>query len=318
MSSHGVINSIFRVSTRLFLPDLARQMEAEGTFQIDANPEGALCEADYMRVEDFGADTTIFVFSGLDILYAGLARYEFQKVLRQIGVRANFVFLRDCQRSGFFVRPDGEPGGEAFYEDLIATLIERLGSSHNIALGSSIGGTSAIMYGTRCGMQHIITFGAPFEIDVYTKPRRFLRSLFDIKKLFTEPLGYMEILLVTVASGWAVRQILNRADLEKVPDLIGEFRNAPVRPQVSAFYGATAWPDVEQAQYLDGFSEVTLLPVPTGRHNSPAFMKKKGYFATSIAREIERHLQAPVESKAPAPAVPATAVKNRTSCSSSQ
>jgi len=295
MSNHGVLNTIFRVSTRLFLPDLARQMEVEGTFQIDSNPEGALCEADYMRVEDCGADTTIFVFSGLDILYAGMARFEFQKVLREIGVEANFVFLRDCQRSGFFMRPDGGPGGEVFYEDLIRTLIRRLGSSHNIALGSSIGGSSAIMYGTRCGMQHIITFGAFFEIDVYTRPRRVVRSLFDVKKLFSEPLGYIEILLVTVASGWAVRQVVKRADLIKVPDLIGEFRDAQPRPAVSAFYGATAWPDVEQAQYLAEFPEVTLLPVPTGRHNSPAFMKKRGHFASSIAEQIQRHLRPKVE-----------------------
>ena len=295
MSNYGVMNTIFRVSTRLFLPELARQMEAEGTFQIDSNPEGALCEADYMRVEDCGADTTIFVFSGLDILYAGMARFEFQKVLSEIGIEANFVFLRDCQRSGFFVHPDGAPDGQVFYEELIRGVIKRLGSSHNIALGSSIGGSSAIMYGTRCHMQHIVTFGAPFEINVYTKPRRVLRSLFDIRKIFVEPMGYMEILLVTVASGWAVRQILKRAELTRVPDIINEYRNASPRPAVSAFYGATAWPDVEQAQYLAEFPEVALLPVPTGRHNSPAFMKKKGYFATRIAAEIQRHMRPKVE-----------------------
>lgn len=291
MSNHGVLNTIFRVTTRLFLPELARQMEAEGTFQIDSNPVGALCEADYMRVEDCNADTTIFVFSGLDILYAGMARFEFQKVLREIGVEANFVFLRDCQRSGFFVAPDGATNGQEFYESLINDIMKRLGSSHNIALGSSIGGTSAIMYGIRCGMQHIVTFGAPFEINVYTKPRRVLRSLFDLRKMVTEPMGYMEILLVTVSSGWAVRQILSRAKLEHVPDIIGEYRATAQRPAVSAFYGATAWPDVEQARYLAEFPEVTLLPVPTGRHNSPAFMKKKGCFASSIAREIEGHMR---------------------------
>lgn len=299
MSAYGIVNTIFRVSTRIFLPDLARQMEAEGTFQLDANPVGALEEADYVRVENNGADTTVFVFAGLDVLYAGMARFEFQKVLRAIGVKANFVYLRDCQRSGFFVRPDGEPGGSAFYEEVINRIKGELGSRHHIALGSSIGGTSAIHFGVQCGFEHIITFGAPFEFDVYTRPRRVFRSVFDIKKVFTEPMGYLEILLVTVTAGWAVRQILRRADFDEFPDFVGLYRAASPRPAISAFYGATAWPDVEQAQYLAEFPEVHLRPVPTGRHNSPAFMKKHGTFAPSIAEEIQRYMDVPAPIQEP-------------------
>lgn len=271
------------------MPDLARRMEAEGQFEFEDSAATALEEANYMLVEDNGAPVTIVVFSGFDVLYAGLARYEFQGVLRRIDFNANLVFLRDCQRNAFFVTPDGRPGGDVFYEKVINGVLDRLGATHNIALGSSIGGTSAIIFGTRCKFQHIISFGAPFELDVYTRPRRLLISLFDIKKFFTEPSAYWEMLLVTSAAVWGVQQILRRAMVDAVPDIIGNYRAMENRPYISAFYGETAWPDVEQVQYLKGIPEVTLLPVPTGRHNTPVFMKRQGSFDAAMAAEIARH-----------------------------
>lgn len=292
-----------RVFLRICMPDLARRMEAEGQFTVEDDAANALEEANYLLIEDNGAPVTIVIFSGLDVLYAGLARYEFQGVLRRIDFDANLVFLRDCQRTGFFVSPDGEPGGEVFYERVINEVLDRLGAQHNIALGSSIGGTSAIIYGTRCNFQHIISFGAPFEFDVYTRPRRVLKSLFDGKKFFTEPAAYWEMLLVTSAAAWGVRQILRRAKLTRVPDIVGRYRSREDRPYISAFYGETAWPDVEQAQFLADIPEVTLLPLPTGRHNTPVFLKRQGTFESTMATEIARHYKpagtAPTEMVSP-------------------
>lgn len=278
-----------RILLRAVMPDLAQRMDAEGQFEVTNDAASALEEANYMLVEDRGAPITIFIFSGLDVLYAGLARYEFQGVLRKLGFDANLVFLRDCQRLAFHVTPDGKPGGDRFYEQVINDVKARLGASHNIALGSSIGGTVAIIFGTRCNFDHIISFGAPFEFDVYSRPRRILKSLFDVKKFFQEPSGYWEMLLVTPASLWAVRHLLRRAQIEKVPDILGDYRRKEPRPYISAFYGETAWPDVEQVQYLKEFPEVTLLPVPTGRHNTPVVLKRRGCFAETMAREILRH-----------------------------
>jgi len=281
--------NILRVFLRLCMPDLAQRMDAEGQFEVQDSAANALEEANYMRVEDNGAPITIFIFAGLDVLYAGMARYEFQGVLRKLGVDANLVFLRDSQRAAYFVTPDGQPGGDAFYEQVINEVKERLGSTHHIALGSSIGGTAAIIYGTRCNFDHIISFGAPFEFDVYSRPRRILSSLFDVKKFFVEPSGYWEMLLVTSASLWAVRQLVRRAKLEKVPDILGRYRAQSPRPYISAFYGDTAWPDVEQVERLKEFPEVTLLPVSTGRHNTPVVLKRRGEFADVMVREILRH-----------------------------
>ncbi|MBX3176484.1 MAG: hypothetical protein KF886_03920 [Candidatus Hydrogenedentes bacterium] len=278
-----------RVFLRVFMPDLAQRMDAEGQFQVEDDAANALEEANYMLVEDRGAPVTIVVFSGLDVLYAGLARFEFQGVLRRIDFDANLVFLRDCQRAAFFVAPDGSPGGHAFYEDAINRVLGRLGAAHNIALGSSIGGTAAIIFGTRCNFHHIISFGAPFELDVYTRPRRLMTSIFDFKKFFTEPAAYWEMLLVTSAAIWGVRHILRRAQLNAIPDFAGAYRARPDRPHISAFYGETAWPDVEQAQYLKDIPEVSLHPLPTGRHNTPVFLKKTGAFESTMAAEITRH-----------------------------
>ena len=254
-----------RVFLRVFMPDLAQRMDAEGQFEVRDSAIDALEEANYMRIEDNGAPITIFIFSGLDVLYAGMARYEFQGILRKLDVDANLVFLRDCQRAAFFATPDGKPGGDQFYADVINEVKTRLGATHNIALGSSIGGTAAIIFGTRCHFDHIISFGSPFEFDVYSRPRRILGSLFDLKKFFTEPSGYWEMLLVTSASFWAVGQLLRRAAMKEVPDILGAYRRAEPRPHISAFYGETAWPDVEQVQRLKEFPEVTL----TARVNRP-------------------------------------------------
>ncbi len=67
---------VTRWTVGLIMPDLAKQMQAEGLFDkpaADAVPE-------YMVVEDNGADITIFSFSGFDVLCAGFARFEFQRV----------------------------------------------------------------------------------------------------------------------------------------------------------------------------------------------------------------------------------------------
>lgn len=280
-----------RIFLRIFMPDLAQRMAAEHQFEVEDSAVSALEEANYIRIEDRGAPVTIFVFSGLDVLYAGLARYEFQGVLKQLGFDVNLVFLRDCQRCVFHVHPDGRPHGDVFYENVINEVKERLGAEHNIALGSSIGGTAAFIFGTRCGFDQIISFGTPFEFDVYSRPRRLLGSLFDFKKLFKEPSGYWEMMLITFAALWAVGHLMRRSGVTEVPDILGDYRRLEKRPYISAFYGDTAWPDVEQVQYLKEFPEVTVLPVSTGRHNTPVVLRQRGIFAETMAREVLRHYQ---------------------------
>ena len=77
----AVENRVTRWTVGLFMPDLAKQMDAEGLFKKKTEGE----KPEYMVVEDNGAEITIFSFSGFDVLYAGFARFEFQRVLQQLG-----------------------------------------------------------------------------------------------------------------------------------------------------------------------------------------------------------------------------------------
>jgi hypothetical protein len=279
-------NGVFRAATRLFMPDLARQMEQEGVFDLNDHTVPNNEEAAYMRVEDNGADMTILAFAGLDVLYAGLARYEFQKVLHSMNLQANFVFIRDVHRIGFHLRPDGAHGGLAFYEEHIREAIQRLGSTRNIALGSSIGGSAALYFGTRCAMCQIILFGAAFTLDGFTAPRTLLRTIFDVKKIFVEPRAYAEMLIVSISALWGSRQLERRFGAENVARPLDIYRAADPRPKVTLFYGSTAWPDACQAALLQAIPGTTLVPLPTGRHNTPSFLKQQGRLATSIAEAI--------------------------------
>lgn len=276
-------NAAFRGALALFMPDLARQMRAEGVF--DAGP---LSDADCVLVEDHGADLTLVAFSGLDVLYAGLARYEFQNTLRALGRKANFVFVRDPHRMGFHLRPDGAPGGLAHYEDALHDALERLGAARNVAIGSSIGGSAAFHFGTRCRMDQILIFGAAFEVDAFTRPRVLLRTLLDLPKLLREPRAYFEMLVVTAGAAWAGRNLRRRFGAENVANPLRAYDEAEFRPEVTLFYGETAWPDAAQARKLAAYPGARVVPLPTGRHNTPAFLKARGELADRIAAELAR------------------------------
>lgn len=288
-------NFLFKTSMRVFMPDLARQMRAEGAFGLEEPVSGPLRIEDYMRVEDNGADLTIFAFSGLDVLYAGLARFEFQNVLKRLEGAANLVFLRDVHRLGFHLKPDGAPGGLAFFESEIRRVMEELGAARNVAIGSSIGGSAAFYFGAKCGMEQLIIFGAAFTMDGYTRPATALRTVFDLKKLCTEPRAYMEMLLVTIGAAWARRQLERKVGRAHVGNPIEVYAAADPKPGISLFYGATAWPDVAHALMIADYPEVCLHPLPTGRHNTPAFLKRRGSLGELIAREL-RAAPGPVRS----------------------
>ncbi|MBI2422927.1 MAG: hypothetical protein HYV27_08880 [Candidatus Hydrogenedentes bacterium] len=279
-------NKLTQVSLRAFMPDLARQMQAEGTFDIGNVGNIQVTRDDYLKIVDNGADVTIFAFSGLDVLYAGLARFEFQKVLNELGYEANFVFVRDLNRIGFHLTPDCKPGGLEFYENVIRETKEQLGAPYNIAIGSSMGAFAAFNFGTRCGMDQIIMFGAAFAVDGYTSWRGIFRTFFDAKKFFTEPRAYFELVLVTIGACWVYRQMVKWVGNANIAAPLRLFHELDHKPRITLFYGATAWADAGAAESIRSYPNVRLIPLPTGRHNTPAFLKQRGDFAESIAAEI--------------------------------
>lgn len=281
--------AIFRVATRLFLPDLARQMREEGTFHLRTeDPVASLEEADFMYTEDNGADVTIVTFTGPDILYMGHSRHHLMGVIKRAARRfggANLIFLRDPQRVGFMLRPDGGQDGFDFYADILRETLDRLGASYNVAIGASWGGSIAHIMAPRCGMDQVITFSPFFNTDSYIGVTKAARALFNIPQLFREPRGYVETLTVTVAAGWCLKMVKDKVEQE-LPDIVDFYRDLETPPAITIYYGEHSPPDASQAQLMKDISGVKLAPLPTGRHNTPGYLYAQRRLGKVIADEI--------------------------------
>lgn len=297
-----MLEFFYKIIMRLVFPNLVREMKLEGNFSLDAsNPVASLEEADIIRVEDNQADVTIFVFTGLDVLYAGHSKHHMMGVLKRLARKlggANLVFLRDPQRLAFLLRPDGQPGGIDFYESVVRQTMARLGAAHNVAIGSSVGGAVAHGLAYRCGMQQVITFSALFKADHYVHPSNILRSLFNLRGFFKDPRGYLEILMVTLSTSWIHRSITKRAGYDGVEDPITTFRKIEQPPFVTLFYGEFAPPDAAQAMLMHGLPNVKLVPLPTSGHNTPGYLYKQRALGKAIGDEIAAVLRLPEEKAA--------------------
>lgn len=287
----------FRVLTRLFLPSLARNMEQEGTFQVFEGDSAITDENEYFRIYDNGADVTIFVFSGMDVLFAGEPRFEFRKQLEGIGHPVNFVFIRELRRTAYHVAPAGTPDGLEYYTRKVNELKKELGGRVNIAMGASGGGSAAFYFGTRCGFDHVIGFSPAFPETVWTGWRPQLRALADLQLLFTKPLDYIEVVLVALAANVIKHSLVRSLPNFEFWNVYERYRDAQPRPSGTIIYGARCIPDAEQAQLAKAIPGVKLVPLPTGRHNGPGFLKERGELASVLSQEIRsvlRRLDVPV------------------------
>lgn len=262
----------------LLMPDLARQMKAEGLFE----KQPTTAKPEYMVVEDNGADVTIFSFSGFDVLYAGFARFEFQRVLQQIGCKANLVFIRDIHRLGFHVTPDNQPGGLEFYEREINRVKEELGAKTNIAIGSSSGGAAAMWFASRCQMDEAVIFGAALTAKGFLRPQHLLATFFNFSMLVREPAAYFELLLVTLGAWWGGKPLLKRVGSAHLMNPLEAYKAAVKAPKITFYYGARSITDAWHAKMMAHFEKVRLVPLPTARHNTPAFLKQRGQLGMAL------------------------------------
>jgi hypothetical protein len=272
-------NRVTRWAVGLFMPDLAKQMDAEGLFKKKAEGD----KPEYMVVEDNEAEVTIFSFSGFDVLYAGFARFEFQRVLQQLGCKANLVFIRDPNRTGFHATPENGLGGLEFYEREVNTVKEQLGAKRNIAIGSSSGGAAALWFATRCEMDEAVVFGASLTADGFLHPRHLCATLLNLRQLLREPSAYFELMLVTLGAWWGAKPLCRRFGQHMLMNPLETYRdNNTNRPRVTFYYGAKSPTDAWHAHMMEEFEQVRLVALPTGRHNTPAFLKERGQLAMAI------------------------------------
>ena len=296
----------FRVLTKLFLPSLARNMEQEGTFQVFEGSSAITDESEYFRIYDNGADVTIFVFSGMDVLFAGEPRFEFRKQLDGIGHNANFVFIRELRRSAYHTAPSGSQDGLEYYTRKVTELKNQLGARVNIGMGASGGGSAAFYFGTRCGFDHVIGFSPAFPETVWTGLGPQLRAIADLGLLFTRPLDYVEVILVALAAN-VIAHTLMRSDIHTFWDVFPRYRDTEPRPSGTIIYGARCRPDAAQAELCKSIPGVKLVPLRTGRHNGPGYLKERGELATTLANEIR-----PVLRRLGVPLTPANTATGRT------
>ena len=289
-TAYRIKNALYRSGMRILMPDLARQMLEEGNFSLPKDSalsgEGAAPPPEFIHIENRCANVTIFAFAGLDVLYAGLARYEFQRVLHQLDIDANLVLVRDVRRMGFQLKPDGSPGGPEFYAAELLRVKETLAASRNIAIGSSIGGTAAFMFGTLCEMDEVILFGAAFNLDGFCARSMLRRTTLNIRLLLTEPRAYVELLVVTLAARWVRRSFVGSIGEENISKPVELYDKAAVKPAITLFYGIGSLPDKSQAMLLLGYPKTRLIPLSTGRHNTPAYLKQQGKLTASIAEAL--------------------------------
>ncbi|MCC6697284.1 MAG: hypothetical protein IT365_16770 [Candidatus Hydrogenedentes bacterium] len=284
---------VFRVLTRIFLPSLARNMEEEGTFKVFEGENAISNEEDYFRIEDRGADVTVVIFSGMDVLFAGEPRFEMRKQLAGLGHNTNLVFVRDLRRLAYHVAPDGQPNGLEYYTRKLREIMNRLGAKHHVALGSSGGGSAAFYFGARCGMDHVIAFSPAFPVSVWTGWGPLFRAVADFKALFTRPSEYVEVLLVALSASLISHVIHKHIPANGFWDIPDAFESANgTRPKGTIFYGEQCGPDARQADLTRlRLPEVKLVPVPTGRHNCPGFLKERERLAPVLHEEIRTVLR---------------------------
>lgn len=279
--------TVARGITRMFLPQLAKKMEEEGTFHLFEGENAPVNLDDYFVVDDRGADLTIFAFAGMDVLFAGEPRFEFRKQLSSLNQPFNMVFVREMRRMLYHVSPYGKPDGLEFYTKHIEEIKNRIGASRNVAMGSSGGGSAAFFFGSLCGFDKIIAFSPAFPWGTWTSWPAQSHCYFDLKKLVTAPGEYAESALVAASGLMVEYQMYRDLGQERLWNVNEAYLNRSPRVPATIIYGERCYPDKMQALKLKHEPGVKLIPVKTGRHNCPAALKAEGRLSQVLLDEIK-------------------------------
>lgn len=279
-----LIEFVARKAGALLMPTAARLHEEEvasGAFGADGNlPET-------IRVEDRGADTTIFSFSSAGFLHSGLPTFAFEGLFNRQPRSYNLVFLRDIHRLAYHLTPDGKPTGLAYYESEVRDIMGRLGARRNLAIGESSGAAAALHFGTCCQMDQVICFAIPYPVTVWTSPSSILRTLTNFPELIRDPPGYWDALMITSFSILAEATLKQKLGPDGIFDPPRTYLEAKNRPELTLVFGQRCHPDASIAARLKPLPEVKLRPLPTGRHILWVPIARMGSLERLIMDEIE-------------------------------
>ena len=117
----------------------------------------------------------------------------------------------------------------------------------------------------------------------FCKPAHVCATLLNLRQLLREPSGYFEMLVVTLGAWWGRKPLLKRFGRDGLMNPLAAYQNAhPSAPRITYYYGARAFTDAWHARMMGAYDRVRLVPLPTGRHNTPAFLKERGQLAMAL------------------------------------
>ncbi|GMW03124.1 MAG: hypothetical protein AMXMBFR84_42600 [Candidatus Hydrogenedentota bacterium] len=168
--------------------------------------------------------------------------------------------------------------------------METLGSTINIALGDSSGGSAAIYFGSRCGMQKIIALSPAFPLRTWINPPLQCRYLFNLRRLKNDWPAYREGLVLLVSTPVLLVDLLMRVGIHGIWKPMEVFRNTTPRPEATIFYGEQSDGDCRNAHRIADLPGVKLVPLQSARHSIGLFMARKGILQKALVEEIETFL----------------------------
>ncbi len=284
-----LLNAFVRLFIRVFLPGIAKSLAAEKQFDFRDKAGGGDRAGipSCVEVEDNGADTTLICIAGMAVLYAAMPKFEFRKTLLSTGRPCNFIWVRDIHRASYNLAPDGSPDGFGYYTRSIGDALARLKSRYAVAIGASGGGAAAFAFSGALPIDLIVAFNPAFPLKDYGSTESRRKAILDWRKLLRTPGDYFEVVLITLSARYLWNRNCRLVGEANVTDVRQSYLAKSPPTRAAVIYSTDCRPDVEPVLRLKDIPEVTLVPVPSGRHNCMAELKQRGELAPLIHKHIQ-------------------------------
>jgi hypothetical protein len=196
----------------------------------------------------------------------------------------NFIWVRDIHRASYNLAPDGSLDGFGYYTRSIGQALAGLKSRYAVAIGASGGGAAAFAFSGALPIDLIVAFNPGFPLKEYGSAANRRRAVLDWRKLMRAPGDYFEVVLITLSARYLWKRNCRLVGGANITDITQRYlaKSPPTRAVI--IYSADCRPDAELALRLGDLPEVTLVPVPSGRHNCMAELKQRGELAPLILK----------------------------------
>jgi hypothetical protein len=237
--------------------------------------------------ENWGSPITVIAFAGMDVRFGGMPRFEFQKLFSRLENKYNLIFVRDVQRSGYYLTPQGKKDGLSYYQEAIQKAFSHLPPSFNVTFGLSGGGMAPFLLSNRLPIHKIIAFNPCFPPELYASENLF-RLFIRFPLLLSDPYSYFESFLVMLSARGMWNRLCRLVERKDILDPLQCYLSTlPEPPPASIYFSQYHPPDFKQAMRIKGIPSITLKPVNTDRHICLRLLKKRGELMPLLHDEID-------------------------------